>query len=96
MLALMVAAPLLLTALLVGVVVSLIQAVTQIQEQTLTFIPKLLLIGARVRAHAAVDAAQLIEYLVGVLAQPADAGRRDARAPLVAGARRPSAGRRSC
>jgi len=34
--------PLLLTALVVGVVVSLIQAVTQVQEQSLTFIPKLL------------------------------------------------------
>ena len=40
MLALMVAAPLLVTALLVGVLISLIQALTQIQEQTLTFNPK--------------------------------------------------------
>jgi flagellar biosynthetic protein FliQ len=38
---LMVAGPLLLTALVVGVLVSVIQAVTQIQEQTLTFVPKL-------------------------------------------------------
>jgi flagellar biosynthetic protein FliQ len=37
-----VAGPMLLTALLVGVVVSLMQAVTQVQEQSLTFIPKLL------------------------------------------------------
>ncbi|MBK6421116.1 MAG: flagellar biosynthesis protein FliQ [Gemmatimonadetes bacterium] len=42
---LMVAAPLLLTALLVGVLISLIQALTQIQEQTLTFIPKLVAVG---------------------------------------------------
>lgn len=39
--ALMVSGPLLLTALVVGVLVSVIQAVTQIQEQTLTFVPKL-------------------------------------------------------
>jgi flagellar biosynthetic protein FliQ len=37
-------APLLLTALVVGVVISLVQAVTQIQEQTLTFVPKFLAI----------------------------------------------------
>ena len=36
--------PILLAGLIVGVVVSLIQTVTQIQEQTLTFIPKVLVI----------------------------------------------------
>ena len=39
--ALLVAGPLLATELVVGVVVSVFQAVTQIQEQTLTFVPKL-------------------------------------------------------
>jgi flagellar biosynthetic protein FliQ len=37
----MLAAPLLLVAMVVGIVVSLIQAVTQINEATLTFIPKI-------------------------------------------------------
>jgi flagellar biosynthetic protein FliQ len=41
-LALMLAAPLLLTALAVGVIVGVFQAATQINEQTLSFIPKLL------------------------------------------------------
>lgn len=36
--------PILLAGLIVGVVVSLFQTVTQIQEQTLTFIPKMLII----------------------------------------------------
>jgi flagellar biosynthetic protein FliQ len=36
--------PLLLTALIVGVLISLVQAVTQIQEQTLSFVPKFLAI----------------------------------------------------
>lgn len=36
-----ISAPLLLAALLVGVVVSLIQALTQIQEMTLVFVPKI-------------------------------------------------------
>jgi flagellar biosynthetic protein FliQ len=40
-----VSAPGLLVALGVGLVVSLLQAVTQINEQTLTFLPKLLAVG---------------------------------------------------
>ena len=39
---LMVAAPLLLIALAIGLIVSIFQAATQINEQTLTFIPKLI------------------------------------------------------
>ena len=41
MLAMLVSAPMLLIGLAVGIVVSLFQAVTQIQEQTLTFVPKI-------------------------------------------------------
>jgi flagellar biosynthetic protein FliQ len=40
----MVAAPLLLSALLVGLIVAILQATTSIQEQTLTFVPKILTI----------------------------------------------------
>lgn len=39
--ALMVAAPVLLVGLVVGVVISLFQAVTQVQEMTLVFVPKI-------------------------------------------------------
>ena len=39
-----VAAPPLLTSLAVGLVVSILQTVTQIQESTLTFVPKVLLV----------------------------------------------------
>lgn len=38
------AAPLLLVSLVVGLVISIFQTVTSIQEQTLTFVPKLLAI----------------------------------------------------
>lgn len=38
----MISAPLLLVALVVGLIVSIFQAATQINEQTLSFIPKLL------------------------------------------------------
>ncbi len=41
-LCLMMALPMLIVGLTVGVVVSIIQAATQIQEMTLTFIPKIL------------------------------------------------------
>jgi flagellar biosynthetic protein FliQ len=38
---LLVSAPMMLTALFVGLAVSLVQALTQIQETTLTFVPKM-------------------------------------------------------
>ncbi|CUW37272.1 flagellar biosynthesis protein [Magnetospirillum sp. XM-1] len=41
-----VAAPTLLTGLVVGLVISIFQTLTQIQEQTLTFVPKMLLVFA--------------------------------------------------
>jgi flagellar biosynthetic protein FliQ len=45
-LALMLAAPLLITALAVGLIVGVFQAATQINEMTLSFIPKLLAMAA--------------------------------------------------
>jgi len=46
---LMVAGPVLTLSLLVGLLVSIFQATTQIQEQTLTFVPKILVVlGATV------------------------------------------------
>ena len=41
-----VAAPILLTAVAVGVLMGLLQSVTQIQEQTLAFVPKFAAVGA--------------------------------------------------
>lgn len=38
------AAPLLLISLVVGLIISIFQTVTSIQEQTLTFVPKILLV----------------------------------------------------
>lgn len=42
---LVLSAPVLLAGLVVGLVISVLQAVTQIQEQTLTFVPKILGMG---------------------------------------------------
>ena len=44
--ALMLVSPILLTTIAVGLTVSLVQAVTSIQEQTLSFAPKLFAVGA--------------------------------------------------
>jgi len=41
----MVAAPMLGAALVVGLIVSIFQAITQINEATLTFVPKMIIIG---------------------------------------------------
>ncbi|MDB5839561.1 MAG: fliQ1 [Herminiimonas sp.] len=40
--ALLVAAPVLLLALVIGLLISIVQVVTQVQEMSLTFVPKLL------------------------------------------------------
>ena len=45
MVALLVAAPMLLVAIAVGLIVSVFQTVTQIQEQTLSFVPKLVAVA---------------------------------------------------
>ena len=37
-----VAAPMLLVSLIIGLIISLLQTITSIQEQTLTFVPKLI------------------------------------------------------
>ena len=41
-----VASPLMIVGLVVGVAISLVQALTQIQEQTLVFVPKIILMFA--------------------------------------------------
>ncbi len=47
---LMMATPILLTGMIVGLTVSIFQSVTQIQEMTLTFVPKIILVLASVLA----------------------------------------------
>lgn len=42
---LIVSAPILIASLLVGLIISIFQATTQIQEQTLTFVPKLITVA---------------------------------------------------
>lgn len=42
---LLVSAPILIVSIVVGLVISIFQATTQVQEQTLTFVPKLIAIA---------------------------------------------------
>ena len=45
---LMIAGPILLVSLLIGLSISIFQATTQIQEQTLTFVPKIIAVFASI------------------------------------------------
>ena len=59
---LLVAAPLLGLSLLVGLIVSLFQATTQIQEQTLAFIPKIIAVFVAVLIFGPWMLSQLIHF----------------------------------
>jgi flagellar biosynthetic protein FliQ len=60
---LMVAAPVLLTVLVVGLAVSIFQAATQINEQTLSFVPKILAAVAMLAVAGPWMLTTLVEYL---------------------------------
>ena len=60
---LMVAAPVLLTVLAVGLVVSVFQAATQIHEQTLSFVPKIIAAVAVLAIAGPWMLTSLVEYL---------------------------------
>lgn len=61
-LAVMLAAPLLLTVLLIGLLVGVFQAATQINEMTLSFIPKLIGMSAAIVIAGPWMLKQLIDY----------------------------------
>lgn len=67
--ALEVGAPVLLVALAVGLVVSFIQAITQIQEPTLTFVPKIVAICATLVVAMPFMLASLITFSEALFAQ---------------------------
>jgi len=60
---LMVGAPLLALALVLGLVVSIFQAATQINEATLSFIPKLLAVFATLVLAGPWMLAQIVDYI---------------------------------
>jgi flagellar biosynthetic protein FliQ len=62
MIALMVSAPMLLLGLVVGLVISILQAVTQVHEMTLTFIPKILAVALALLLFLPWMINQLVDY----------------------------------
>ncbi|MBB01465.1 MAG: flagellar biosynthesis protein FliQ [Rubinisphaera brasiliensis] len=62
LLAVIVGAPVMLVAMLVGLVISLFQAVTQLQDQTLSFVPKILLMVGTVVVLLPWLIGQIVDY----------------------------------
>ncbi|MGY1615836.1 flagellar biosynthesis protein FliQ [Geodermatophilus sp. SYSU D00691] len=61
-----VSAPVLLTALLVGFAISLFQAATQIQEQTLTFVPKIIAVSIALLVTGNWVLAEMVSFTQGL------------------------------
>lgn len=66
-LALIISAPTLIAGLVVGLLVSIFQAVTQIQEMTLSFIPKIIVMVAIIGVTFPWMLSTLIEYTMALL-----------------------------
>ncbi len=64
-----ISAPALLTALVIGLVISFVQAITQIQEQTLTFVPKIVGIFAAIVVAMPFMLATLVAFTQQLFAQ---------------------------
>jgi flagellar biosynthetic protein FliQ len=64
MITLMISAPILVAGILVGLVISIAQAVTQIQEQTLSFVPKIAAMILVAIALLGWIATQLVDFAV--------------------------------
>lgn len=61
---LLVVTPIILASIIVGVIISLLQAITSIQEPTLSFAPKLIAIGAVIIVGAPWMVRQLMDFAV--------------------------------
>lgn len=66
-LVLSIAGPMLIVALIVGLGIAIFQAVTQIHEMTLTFIPKILAVAAVIALMLPWTIRRMIDFTVGLL-----------------------------
>ncbi|MGF1483023.1 MAG: flagellar biosynthesis protein FliQ [Opitutales bacterium] len=66
---LLLVAPIMATAIAVGVFVSLMQSVTSIQEQTLTFVPKLVCVAVVIVISANWMLRSLMDFTMGLIAR---------------------------
>ncbi len=72
MLAFKLAVPTLLIAMLVGLVIAVLQAATQVHEQTLTFAPKAIVVALGLLAMGPWMCSSIIDffnYIVGIMAE---------------------------
>jgi flagellar biosynthetic protein FliQ len=66
------AAPILLTALIVGLAVSLFQGLTSLQDQTLSFVPKIIAVGIALVIAASWMVQTLLSFTVNAFAMIPD------------------------
>jgi flagellar biosynthesis protein FliQ len=71
----LVAAPILLASLAVGLVIGLVQAATSVNEQTLTFVPKLAIVALVLVVLGASMMALVSDFMQDVFAEIARIGR---------------------
>lgn len=70
-----VGAPILGASLVIGIVVSIIQAVTQVNEATLTFVPKLIGVFVAILLFGPWMMQTLLDFSTGIFANMANYGR---------------------
>ncbi|HBF13666.1 MAG TPA: EscS/YscS/HrcS family type III secretion system export apparatus protein [Deltaproteobacteria bacterium] len=62
LLTLILSGPPILAAMIVGLIISLVQATTQVQEQTLTFVPKMVVVFLVLALLGPIGMAQLVTF----------------------------------
>lgn len=70
--AMLLVTPLMVTAIVVGLGVSLFQSITSIQEQTLTFVPKLIAVGVVIMVAANWMLRSMVEFTIAMIQRIAD------------------------
>jgi flagellar biosynthesis protein FliQ len=71
---LLISAPFLIVGIIVGVIVSIFQAASHVQEGTLTFVPKALLMLLLVALTAAGTITTMVEFTNGLMNRAVDIG----------------------
>ncbi len=72
--ALLVALPALVVSLVVGLVVSIFQTVTSIQDQTLSYVPRILLVGLTIALTIGLSLQQAVDFAQRMIGYAAGAG----------------------
>lgn len=73
--ALLVALPALVVSLVVGLLVSVFQTVTSLQDQTLSYVPKILMVGVAIVLTLAFSLQMAVDFTHRMLAHAAEVGK---------------------